>query len=115
MKRKNLYTETGEPKRVRCYWSKTGGFSDPITVVFTYAHCLDKTLTGRVFYIGIIVNASSGKPEHDVHLKTGGCYHGEMEAWKFKGCGSIVKFGELPPECQETVRREYNNFWEEEA
>ena len=107
MKRKKLYTETGEPKRVRCYMYKRvpKPFADYITVVFTYAGGAGYP-HGYAQYITM-----SGEPCHP----QGVCLWGEAYAHRFKPGGSRVKFSELPRDCQEVVRRYYREMWEEEA
>jgi hypothetical protein len=100
VKRKNLYTETGEPKRIRCYWGKRGNRYDPITVVYTYANYISESYRGCVIY--------SGYTECGICSCTD-----ETTPRQFCGCGSIVKFSDLPLPCQEAVREEYKDFWGE--
>lgn len=107
MKRKNLYTENGEPKRIRCFMYKQEPkpYADWITVVFTYASKAGYSI-GTVLFRGM-----SGDPTHPLGI-------GYFEEWDIyrKGIprfgGSRVKFSELPDKCQELVRRDYKELWE---
>jgi len=100
MKRKNLYTESGEPKRIRCYWSKTGDYCDPITVVLTYAGNIDEIYRHHALYVGLSTDGSH--------------YFGSCPQYKFCPVGSKVGFNELPKSCQEVIRDVYKKVWEEE-
>ena len=102
MKRKNLYNNDGTPKRICCYWCKTGelaNYIDPITVVFTYAHYMDEEHKHRAVYMGL--------------SKCGGYYFGSAWQYEFMSRGSRVNFNELPEPCQEAVRDIYKKVWEE--
>jgi hypothetical protein len=105
-KRANLYTETGEPKRIRCYMFKRDSRPvDYITVVFTHINFAGYPL-GTVLY-----RAMSGKPFHPL----GYCQWGEGKSYSFHAGGSIVKFSELPIDCQEVIRNDYKDIWESEV
>ena len=99
MKRQNLYTENGEPKRIRCYWSKTGDFCDPITVVLTHAGNIDEIYRGNALYIGL--------------SESGSYYYSSCPQYKFSPVGSKVNFKDLPDSCRKTVRDIYKKVWEE--
>lgn len=103
--RVNLYTESGEPKRIRCYMQKKQKTIDYITVVFTYASHLGYP-NGTVLYL-----AMNGNPYHPAF---GFCQWGEGHRGTFRAGGSRIKFSELPMDCQEIVRREYKELWEDE-
>jgi hypothetical protein len=104
MKRSNLYTDTGEPKRVACYMEKKPKHADYITVVFTYVSKAGYP-TGTVLY-----RAMNGNPYHPA---CGICLWGESTAYKFNPGGSRIKFSELPTDCQEVIRRDYEDLWRE--
>ena len=108
MKRKNLYTETGEPKRIACYMYKQEPkpYEDWVTVVYTHYSKSDPEYIGKVVY-----TTMSGDPFHPLGIGLSG----EAERGKFKPGGSRVKFSELPPKCQELVRRDYIDIWESEG
>lgn len=99
----NLYTKTGEPKRIRCYMIKSEPKpADYITVVYTYASKAG-FLKGSVQY-----RAMSGKPFHPL----GYAQWGEGWQWNFRPGGSRIKFSDLPKDCQELVIRDYKEIWE---
>ncbi len=97
-----LYTETGEPKRIRCYMYKREPrpFFDYITVVFTHAHLYGNP--GRVFYRGM-----SADPFHPLGFGQGG----EVSRWNSKPGGSRVSFSDLPEPCQRLVMQDYEEIW----
>ena len=103
-KHKNLYTENGEPKRIRCYMFKQNPkpYADYITVVYTY--------TSEAGYpIGTTVyRTMSGAPFHPLGIRLWG-----EQRKPFHVGGSRVKFSELPHDCQELVRRDYSEPWED--
>jgi len=101
--RKNLYTESGEPKRIRCYMIKSNPKPvDYITVVFTHANFAGYPI-GRVVY-----RAMSGKPFHPL----GFSIWEEVSCGYFNARGSVVKFSELPIDCQEVVMNDYKELWD---
>jgi len=103
-KRKNLYTENGEPKRIRCYMiKKEPPPTDYIAVVFTYASKAGYPV-GTVLY-----KAMSGLPFHPL----GYAQWGEARQGRFKPGGSKVEFSELPKDCQELIRNDYRIIWED--
>jgi len=103
MKRKNLYTETGEPKRIACYMIKSEPKpADYITVVYTYASKVGYPV-GTVLY-----RAMSGKPYHPL----GFGQWGEGYQHNFRPGGSKIKFSDLPADCQDLVRRDYKELWD---
>ena len=104
MKRKNLYTESGEPKRVRCYMQKRRKTFDYITVVFTYANKLGYP-AGTVIY--------RGTSEHPTHPQGFGQW-GEQQV-PLGSSGSMVKFNELPLDCQKLIREDYAELWGEKS
>ena len=106
MKRKNLYTENGEPKRIRCYMFKQNPkpYADYITVVYTYASKAGYP-TGTTVY-----RAMSGAPFHPLGI---GYFVDKIYINGFHAGGSRVKFSELPHDCQELVRRDYSELWED--
>jgi len=99
MKHKNLYTDTGEPKRICCYWAKRSDCCDPITVVLTHAQYIDKIYQGYIVYIGM--------------TESGNHYYGSQSAGTPFHAGSRVKFTDLPEPCRETVVDIYRKVWEE--
>lgn len=104
MKKRNLYTETGEPKRIACYMVKSKSRpADYITVVYTYASKAGYPV-GTVLY-----RAMNGNPYHPAF---GYCQWGEGWQHNFKAGGSRVKFSDLPSDCQEVVRNDYKELWE---
>lgn len=99
---KNLYTETGEPKRIRCYMIKRNPKpADYITVVYTHANFAGYPI-GTILY-----RAMSGQPFHPL----GFCQWGEASGL-FNAGGSLIQFSELPKDCQEVVLRDYKELWE---
>jgi len=103
MKQANLFTETGEPKRIKCYMAKRRSTTDYITVVYTHTHLLGYP-SGTVLYRGM-----NDTPTHP----QGFGQWGETERHKFRAGGSRVEFSELPKDCQMVVRQDYKNLWEE--
>ncbi len=101
-KKNNIYTENGEPKRVRCFMFKQEPkpFFDYITVVYTYAHLFG--YPGRVFY-----RSMSADPFHPLGFGQGG----DMPKWNFKPGGSRITFSELPEPCQRLVMQDYEEIW----
>lgn len=105
MKSSNLYTESGEPKRIACYMEKKPKHADYITVVFTYASKAGYPV-GTVLY-----RTMNGVPYHPA---CGICMWGEANVSRFRPGGSRVQFSDLPTDCQEVVRRDYKDLWEAE-
>ena len=103
MKRKNLYTETGEPKRIKCYMQKRRKTCDYITVVYTYASKAGFPV-GTVLYRGM-----SEYPNHPL----GFGQWGEARQGSFAPGGSRISFSELPEDCQDLVLRDYKALWEQ--
>ena len=103
MDHKNLYNEKGEPKRIACYMYKQNPkpCADYITVVYTHANFAGYPIGTTVY------RAMSGKPFHPLGI---GLW-GETNSCQFKAGGSRVKFSELPVDCQELVRRDYEELW----
>ena len=103
MKRKNLYTETGEPRRIRCYMQKRRTTYDYITVVYTHA-------SKAGFPVGtVLFRGMSEDPYHPLGYGMGG----EGSRGSFNPGGSRVSFSELPKNCQDLVLRDYKALWEE--
>jgi len=107
MKRKNLYTASGEPKRIACFMFKQEPkpYLDWVTVIFTYASKAGYPI-GTVLY-----RSMSGDPFHPWGI---GMW-GEQDLFRYpKFCpgGSRVKFSEIPEKCQELVRMDYKELWE---
>ena len=102
MKRENLYTETGEPKRIRCYMQKRRKTLDHITVVYTY---ISKTgnPVGTVLYRGM---------SEDPYHPQGFGIMGEGCRSSFNPGGSRVSFSELPINCRELVYSDYSAIWD---
>jgi len=106
MKRKKnrYYRDNGEPKYIRCYEIKKNPPIDRFTVQFTRASsCLGSTYIGRVYYL-----AMSEAPFHP----QGFGQHGE-HAGKLGHCGSVIKFSDLPNDCQKAVAETYAELWGE--
>ncbi|MCL2062057.1 MAG: hypothetical protein FWH03_05475 [Firmicutes bacterium] len=107
MKRSNLYTESGEPKRIRCYMFKQEPkpYCDWVTVVFTYAN-------NAGYPVGtVIFRTMSGDPFHPLGIGMWG-EHDRFRKGLFRPGGSRVKFSEIPEKCQELVRMDYKELWE---
>ena len=105
MKRKNLYTDNGEPRRIRCYMIKREPRPlDYITVVFTYASKAGYPV-GTVVYRGMSAN-----PCHPLGFGQWG-EHDLNRHKTFVPGGSRVKFSELPEECKQLVRQDYEELW----
>lgn len=107
MKKKNLYKENGEPKRIRCYMFKQEPkpYADYITVIFTYA-------SKAGFRVGTVAfRTMSADPFHPHGIGMWG-EHDLYKDGRFHAGGSRVKFSELPERCQELVRRDYKDIWE---
>jgi hypothetical protein len=103
MKKKNLYTESGEPKRITCYMIKREPIpADYITVIYTYANKIGLPV-GHIMY-----RAMSEAPYHPLGI----CIWGEGERGRFNPGGSRIKFSDLPEDCQEVVRNDYRDIWE---
>jgi hypothetical protein len=103
MKRKNLYAENGEPKRIRCFMFKQEPkpYHDWVTVVFTYA-------SKAGYPVGTIVyRAMSGDPTHPLGIGQ----WGEQKGGPFRAGGSRVKFSEIPEKCQALIRQDYKELW----
>ena len=103
MKSKNLYTETGEPRRIKCYMQKRRKTYDYITVVYTHASKVGFPV-GTVLYRGM-----SEDPYHPL----GFGQWGEHRHGSFTPGGSRVSFSELPKNCQDLALRDYKAIWEE--
>jgi len=101
MSKANLYTDTGEPKRIRCYMMKRNPTIDYITVVYTHANRLGYP-AGTVLYRAM--NDAPRSPQ-------GYGQWGEAERNQFCPGGSIVPFSELPSECQVVVNQDYKDLW----
>ena len=103
MAKKNLYTTTGEPKRIRCYMQKVKKSVDYITIVFTYAHYAGYPI-GTVLY-----RAMNDLPFHPAY---GFAQWGEGNQCSFRPGGSRVAFVDLPNDCKELIMRDYKDLWE---
>ena len=101
MKRDNLYTKTGEPKRIKCYMAKRNPTTDYITVVYTNAFRLGYPV-GTVLYRGM-----NDIPTHP----QGFGQWGEAYQHNFRAGGSRVAFSDLPEECQKVIRWDYEELW----
>ena len=100
----SFYTESGEPKRIRCYMYKGRKRSaDYITVVYTYGSRAVGLPKYTVLYRGM-----SGQPYHPL----GFCQWGEASQCNFRPGGSRVHFSELPQDCQDVVRNDYKYIWD---
>lgn len=102
MSRVSLYSETGEPRRIKCYMAKRNPTIDYITVVYTHAFRLGYP-AGTVLFRGM-----SDMPTHP----QGFGLWGETERHKFRAGGIRVPFSALPKECQNVVRQDYKDLWE---
>ena len=101
MRKANLYTKTGEPKRIKCFMAKRNPTTDYITVVYTHAFRLGYP-AGTVLY-----RAMNDTPTHP----QGFGQWGETERHKFRAGGSRVRFSDLPKDCQDVVRQDYKDLW----
>ena len=103
MRHINLYTETGEPKRVRCYMYKRNPkpFADWITVVYTHANRAGYPIGTTVY------RTMSEDPSHPQGVGLWGEQREPLRAG-----GSRVKFSELPEKCRVLVMQDYKELWE---
>ena len=87
--KKELFTEDGTPKRIKCYMEKSSPVGDFITVVYTHAKRAGfpkNTIPHR---------GMSGNPS----CPQGASFFGEGRRGFFKAPGSLVSFSCLPKEC----------------
>jgi hypothetical protein len=101
MRRVNLYTDAGEPKRIKCFMAKQKPTIDYITVVYTHAFRLGYP-AGTVLFRGM-----NDMPTHP----QGFGQWGETHRHKFCAGGSRVAFSDLPKDCQDVVRQDYKDLW----
>jgi len=95
------------PKYIRCYDNNSVTF-DRYTVVFTKKRIgCAKGKLGEFVYVGMSKN-----PCHPLGYYQHGFSDGLIDGISYRHLGKKIRFVELPNDCQELIKLEYNELWD---